>query len=36
MSILVTGIIDFDPAKRDEAIADGHHRMEATRAEDGL
>jgi quinol monooxygenase YgiN len=35
MSILVTGTIDFDPAKRDEAIAAVTACMGATRAEDG-
>jgi quinol monooxygenase YgiN len=35
MSILVTGTIDFDPAKRDEAIAAVTACMEATRAEEG-
>lgn len=35
MSILVTGIIDFDPAKRDEAIAAVTACMDATRAEEG-
>jgi quinol monooxygenase YgiN len=35
MSIIVTGTIDFDPAKRDEAIAAVTACMEATRAEDG-
>ena len=35
MTILVTGTIDFDPAKRDDAIAAVTACMEATRAEDG-
>lgn len=35
MSIIVTGIIDFDPAKRDAAIAAVTACMEATRAEQG-
>jgi quinol monooxygenase YgiN len=33
--ILVTGVIDLDPAKRDEAIAVLTAAMEATRAEAG-
>ena len=33
--ILVSGIIDFDPAKRDEAIAAVTTLMVATRAEEG-
>ncbi|MEQ1786770.1 MAG: putative quinol monooxygenase [Acidimicrobiales bacterium] len=35
MSILVTGTIDFDPSKRDAAIAAVTACMEATQAEDG-
>jgi len=35
MSIIVTGTIDFDPAKREDAIAAVTACMEATRAEDG-
>jgi quinol monooxygenase YgiN len=35
MSIIVTGTIDFDPAKRDEAIAAVTACMEATRQEEG-
>jgi quinol monooxygenase YgiN len=35
MSILVTGIIDFDPANRDQAIETVTACMEATRAEEG-
>jgi quinol monooxygenase YgiN len=35
MTILVTGTIDFDPAKRDEAIAAVTACMAATRAEAG-
>lgn len=35
MSILVTGTIDFDPAKRDKAIEVVTTCMEATRAEEG-
>lgn len=35
MSIIITGVIDFDPSKRDEAIAAVTECMEATRAEDG-
>lgn len=34
-TILVTGVIDLDPAKRDAAIAAVQVLMEATRAEDG-
>lgn len=34
-TILVTGIIDLDPAKRDDAIAALTKVMDATRAEDG-
>lgn len=34
-TILVTGTIDLDPAKRDEAIAAALVVMEATRVEDG-
>src|SRR5688572_4271225 len=34
-TILVTGVIDLDPAKRDDAIAVLNAAMEATRAEDG-
>lgn len=34
-TILVTGTIDIDPAKRDDAIAAAKVVMEATRAEDG-
>ncbi len=34
-TILVTGVIDLDPAKRDEAITVLTAAMEATRAEDG-
>src|SRR5688500_6102480 len=34
-TILVTGFIDLDPAKRDEAITVLCAAMEATRAEDG-
>jgi len=35
MTILVTGTIDFDPSKRDDAIAAVKAVMAATRAEDG-
>ena len=35
MTILVTGTIDFDPAKRDDAIAAVTACMAATRAEEG-
>ena len=35
MTILVTGTIDFDPAKRDDAIAAVTTCMEATQAEEG-
>jgi quinol monooxygenase YgiN len=35
MSILVTGSIDFDPSKRDDAVAAVTKCMEATRAEEG-
>ncbi len=35
MTIIVTGTIDFDPAKRDDAIAAVTECMKATRAEDG-
>ena len=35
MTILVTGTIDFDPAKRDDAIAAVTTCMAATQAEDG-
>lgn len=35
MSILVTGVIDLDPAKRDAAIEAVTACMTATRAEDG-
>jgi quinol monooxygenase YgiN len=35
MSIIVTGTIDFDPAKRDAAIAAVTACMEATQAEEG-
>ena len=35
MTILVTGTIDFDPAKREEAIAAVTAAMEATLQEDG-
>jgi quinol monooxygenase YgiN len=35
MSILVTGVIDLDPAQRDAAIAAMTECMTATRAEDG-
>ena len=35
MSILVTGTIDFDPAKREEAIAAVNTAVEATLAEEG-
>ena len=35
MTILVTGTIDFDPAKRDDAIAAVTACMEATQAEEG-
>ena len=35
MTILVTGSIDFDPDKRDDAIAAVTKCMEATRAEEG-
>lgn len=35
MTVLVTGTIDFDPAKRDDAIAAVTKCMEATRAEAG-
>jgi quinol monooxygenase YgiN len=34
-TIIVTGVIDLDPAKRDDAIAAALAVMEATRAEDG-
>lgn len=34
-TIIVTGVIDFDPTKRDEAIAAVTECMEATRAEEG-
>jgi len=34
-TIIVTGTIDLDPAKRDEAIAAALEVMELTRAEDG-
>jgi quinol monooxygenase YgiN len=34
-SIIITGVIDFDPAKRDEAVAAVTECMEATRAEEG-
>lgn len=34
-TILVTGVIDLDPAKRDDAIAAVTECMEATHAEDG-
>jgi len=36
MSILVTGTIDFDPAKREEAIAAVNTAVEATLAEAGF
>ena len=35
MTILVTGTIDFDPTKRDDAVAAVKAVMAATRAEDG-
>jgi quinol monooxygenase YgiN len=35
MTILVTGTIDFDPAKRDDAIVAVTECMEATAAEEG-
>jgi quinol monooxygenase YgiN len=35
MTIIVTGIIDLDPAKRDDFIAAARDVMAATRAEDG-
>jgi quinol monooxygenase YgiN len=35
MSILVTGVIDLDPAQRDGFIAAANTLMAATRAEDG-
>jgi quinol monooxygenase YgiN len=35
MSIIVTGVIDLDPAKRDAAIEAANEAMTATRAEDG-
>ena len=35
MTIIVTGIIDFDPANREDAIAAVTVCMDATRAEDG-
>ena len=34
-TIIVTGVIDLDPAKRDDAIAAALAIMEATRAEEG-
>jgi quinol monooxygenase YgiN len=34
-TIIVTGVIDLDPAKRDDAIAAALAVMEATRAEEG-
>jgi quinol monooxygenase YgiN len=34
-TIIVTGIIDLDPARRDDAIAAALAAMEATRAEEG-
>ncbi len=34
-TIIVTGIIDLDPARRDDAIAAMLEVMEATRAEEG-
>jgi quinol monooxygenase YgiN len=34
-TIIVTGTIDLDPAKRDDAIAAALDVMEATRAEEG-
>ena len=34
-TILITGVIDLDPAKRDDAIVVLTAAMEATRAEDG-
>jgi quinol monooxygenase YgiN len=34
-TIIVTGVIDLDPAKRDDAIAAMVDCMEATRAEEG-
>jgi quinol monooxygenase YgiN len=34
-TIIVTGVIDLDPAKRDDAIAAALVVMEATRAEEG-
>ncbi len=34
-TIIVTGVIDLDPAKHDDAIAAMTACMEATRAEDG-
>lgn len=34
-TIIVTGVIDLDPAKRDEAIAAAQEVMKATAAEEG-
>ena len=34
-TIIVTGVIDLDPAKRDDAIAAALAVMESTRAEEG-
>jgi quinol monooxygenase YgiN len=34
-TIIVTGVIDLDPGKRDDAIAAALVAMEATRAEEG-
>ena len=34
-TIIVTGVIDLDPAKRDDAVAALNDCMEATRTEDG-
>jgi quinol monooxygenase YgiN len=34
-TIIVTGVIDLDPARRDEAVAAALEVMEATRAEEG-
>ena len=34
-TIIVTGVIDLDPAKREDAIAAAVEVMEATRAEEG-
>ena len=34
-SIIITGVIDLDPAKHDDAVVVLNAAMEATRAEDG-